>query len=111
MTMTKFRNLTATFTPRSSLFFSSSLKNYFFSSSPFPSPLPIDTVSETAADVAGEVLYPDASTLPSPVTLPTLLQPRVVVYDGVCHLCHRGYLYVIWVSSIMLENYYARLAS
>lgn len=21
---------------------------------------------------------------------PTLLQPRVVVYDGVCHLCHRG---------------------
>nr|GEX85600.1 hypothetical protein [Tanacetum cinerariifolium] len=22
-------------------------------------------------------------------TIPTLLQPRVVVYDGVCHLCHR----------------------
>ena len=24
--------------------------------------------------------------------LPTVLQPRVVVYDGVCHLCHRGAL-------------------
>ncbi|KAD4983192.1 hypothetical protein E3N88_19863 [Mikania micrantha] len=27
--------------------------------------------------------------------LPTLLQPRVVVYDGVCHLCHRGVKLVI----------------
>lgn len=26
---------------------------------------------------------------------PTLLQPRVVVYDGVCHLCHRGVKWVI----------------
>jgi hypothetical protein len=25
-------------------------------------------------------------------TLPTILQPRVVVYDAVCHLCHRGTL-------------------
>lgn len=23
-------------------------------------------------------------------TVPTLLQPRVLIYDGVCHLCHRG---------------------
>ncbi|XP_051204024.1 uncharacterized protein [Lolium perenne] len=27
-------------------------------------------------------------------TLPTVLQPRVLIYDGVCHLCHRG---VKWV--------------
>lgn len=27
--------------------------------------------------------------------LPTVLQPRVVVYDGVCHLCHRGVKWVI----------------
>ncbi|KAL0336195.1 UNVERIFIED_CONTAM: putative protein YuxK [Sesamum radiatum] len=26
---------------------------------------------------------------------PTLLQPRVVVYDGVCHLCHSGVKWVI----------------
>ncbi|KAF8039963.1 hypothetical protein BT93_B2240 [Corymbia citriodora subsp. variegata] len=26
---------------------------------------------------------------------PTVLQPRVVVYDGVCHLCHRGVKWVI----------------
>lgn len=30
-------------------------------------------------------------------TLPTLLQPRVVIYDGVCHLCHRGVKWVIKV--------------
>ena len=23
-------------------------------------------------------------------TVPTVLQPRVLIYDGVCHLCHRG---------------------
>ena len=23
-------------------------------------------------------------------TIPTVLQPRVLIYDGVCHLCHRG---------------------
>ncbi|KAK6160147.1 hypothetical protein DH2020_003528 [Rehmannia glutinosa] len=28
-------------------------------------------------------------------TVPTLLQPRVVVYDGVCHLCHAGVKWVI----------------
>ncbi|KAM0914399.1 hypothetical protein ACQ4PT_011583 [Festuca glaucescens] len=27
-------------------------------------------------------------------TLPTVLQPRVLIYDGVCYLCHRG---VKWV--------------
>ncbi|KAL0287839.1 UNVERIFIED_CONTAM: putative protein YuxK [Sesamum calycinum] len=26
---------------------------------------------------------------------PTLLQPRVVVYDGICHLCHSGVKWVI----------------
>ncbi|XP_030481148.2 uncharacterized protein LOC115698114 [Cannabis sativa] len=31
---------------------------------------------------------------PSPIVNPILLQPRVVVYDGVCHLCHQG---VKWV--------------
>ncbi|KAG9148853.1 hypothetical protein Leryth_026217 [Lithospermum erythrorhizon] len=29
------------------------------------------------------------------VVEPTLLQPRVVVYDGVCHLCHNGVRLVI----------------
>ncbi|KAL7240968.1 hypothetical protein ACSBR2_006571 [Camellia fascicularis] len=28
-------------------------------------------------------------------TMPSLLQPRVVVYDGVCHLCHKGVKWVI----------------
>ncbi|XP_027362806.1 uncharacterized protein LOC113870415 [Abrus precatorius] len=29
------------------------------------------------------------------VDIPTLLQPRVVIYDGVCRLCHRGVKWVI----------------
>ncbi|XP_062233208.1 uncharacterized protein LOC133930558 [Phragmites australis] len=28
-------------------------------------------------------------------TAPTVLQPRVLIYDGVCHLCHRGVKWVI----------------
>ncbi|WVZ81817.1 hypothetical protein U9M48_029156 [Paspalum notatum var. saurae] len=28
-------------------------------------------------------------------TVPTVLQPRVLIYDGVCHLCHRGVKWVI----------------
>ncbi|KAF4402565.1 hypothetical protein G4B88_012350 [Cannabis sativa] len=32
---------------------------------------------------------------PSPIVNPILLQPRVVVYDGVCHLCHQGVKWVI----------------
>ncbi|CAN6164451.1 unnamed protein product, partial [Urochloa humidicola] len=30
-------------------------------------------------------------------TMPTVLQPRVLIYDGVCHLCHRGVKWVIRV--------------
>lgn len=46
------------------------------------------------SDVAGGeqvLVYPStaASSVVKPV-MPTLLQPRVVIYDGVCHLCHRG---------------------
>ncbi|KAF5443194.1 hypothetical protein F2P56_035773 [Juglans regia] len=42
--------------------------------------------SDTVAHVASSILKP---------AIPTLLQPRVVVYDGVCHLCHRGVKWVI----------------
>lgn len=52
--------------------------------------------SSAAADLAGEnILLTDSP--PSPVTpvIPSLLQPRVVVYDGVCHLCHGGVKWVI----------------
>lgn len=41
--------------------------------------------SSTAADVDAS-----ASSSVAKVVNPTLLQPRVVLYDGVCHLCHRG---------------------
>ncbi|KAK4785957.1 hypothetical protein SAY86_002646 [Trapa natans] len=64
------------------------------------------SVAETGApNVAGVVggenvlVFPSgggsaASAVVKPV-MPTLLQPRVVIYDGVCHLCHRGVKWVI----------------
>ncbi|KAA8533099.1 hypothetical protein F0562_033368 [Nyssa sinensis] len=52
-----------------------------------------------ATDVAGEDLLledspPSAAAATKPA-IPSLLQPRVVVYDGVCHLCHTGVKWVI----------------
>lgn len=79
---------------------SSSIKSRLFSSpssSLHPVKPSIGVVSGAAADVADvageeELLYPgpSVSSTVKPVTMPSLLQPRVVVYDGVCHLCHRG---------------------
>lgn len=72
-----------------------------------------------AADADAEDLLLDddlpasAAAAAATATLPSLLQPRVVVYDGVCHLCHNGkldicVLYVeaaYWVT-IFLEVFY-----
>lgn len=66
-----------------------------FSSS---SPSKIDVVAAgAAADVAAEdlLLEEQPSSAVTGETVPILLQPRVVVYDGVCHLCHRGVKWVI----------------
>ena len=35
--------------------------------------------------------------------LPAVLQPRVVVYDGVCHLCHRAAL-SLWICQCAIES-------
>ncbi|KAI8527170.1 hypothetical protein RHMOL_Rhmol12G0055000 [Rhododendron molle] len=50
-------------------------------------------IASAAADVAPEDLLldddlPASAAATATATLPSLLQPRVVVYDGVCHLCH-----------------------
>ncbi|KAL4360961.1 hypothetical protein GQ457_04G006800 [Hibiscus cannabinus] len=58
-------------------------------------------IAGTASDVAdisaeADLVYsdpPESATL-NPL-LPNLLQPRVVIFDGVCHLCHRGVKWVI----------------
>jgi cytochrome c5 len=54
-------------------------------------------VSSAAAadDIAIDEDQPRAATASSSAaalaaTVPTVLQPRVLIYDGVCHLCHRG---------------------
>ncbi|KAJ8773815.1 hypothetical protein K2173_008278 [Erythroxylum novogranatense] len=59
-----------------------------------------DVIEETEPD-ANDVgwgkedpVYPQASVSPAAPTF-TLLQPRVVVYDGVCHLCHGWVKWVI----------------
>jgi hypothetical protein len=89
------RNLTAV-TKRASFYrlFSST------SSSTPSTPPPGVVFSGAAADVADvdeeeeeaqNLVYSDAAaSLAVKPAIPTLLQPRVVVYDGVCHLCHRG---------------------
>ncbi|WRX14792.1 DCC1-like thiol-disulfide oxidoreductase family - like 1 [Theobroma cacao] len=60
-----------------------------------------DVVEGTAADVdaisgGDDLVYsdPPVSTTVKPL-LPNVLQPRVVIYDGVCHLCHQGVKWVI----------------
>ncbi|KAJ9563834.1 hypothetical protein OSB04_008994 [Centaurea solstitialis] len=69
----------------------------FFSSSPAK----IDPMRSggVAGGLAAEDLILDEESAPATVVklnmMPTLLQPRVVVYDGVCHLCHRGVKVVI----------------
>ncbi|MCD7465094.1 hypothetical protein HAX54_000547 [Datura stramonium] len=53
------------------------------------------SASASAADVAADdlLLGNQLATLASKAeTAPNLLQPGVVVYDGVCHLCHNGIL-------------------
>ncbi|CAL5188903.1 unnamed protein product [Lathyrus oleraceus] len=49
----------------------------------------LSSTSSTTVDVDVS-----ASSVAKLVTL-TFLQPRVVLYDGVCHLCHRGVKWVI----------------
>ncbi|XP_068327299.1 uncharacterized protein [Pyrus communis] len=79
---------------------SPSFKCLFSSKTPFPQ----DVVSSTAADLAdmGEEEDDDVPIYSNPtasaaakIMLPTILQPGVVVYDGVCHLCHGGVKWVI----------------
>lgn len=55
----------------------------------------VDDVAEEEEDQ--DLVYSDtvASSILKPA-IPTLLQPRVVVYDGVCHLCHRGCILIFF---------------
>ncbi|XAR65023.1 hypothetical protein NMG60_11008965 [Bertholletia excelsa] len=76
---------------------SSSPSIYSFSSTSSPSSTPV--AAAPVADVAAEDLVLDDTTDPAAVaakaTVPSVLQPRVVIYDGVCHLCHNGVKWVI----------------
>ncbi|GAB2278136.1 hypothetical protein Dimus_012832 [Dionaea muscipula] len=75
-------------------------------SSPPPTAITTNATSTAAAGAAApgaalaEVDAADlgltATTVAKPV-VQNVLQPRVVIYDGVCHLCHRG---VKWVISV-----------
>lgn len=64
----------------------------------FASSSPAESDAVRCRSVAGGVaaegllFYEEAAptTVVKSSMLPTLLQPRVVIYDGVCHLCHRG---------------------
>lgn len=67
---------------------------------------PTHVVSGAPADVAdvtdaADLVFPPSpgSSTVKPLTDPTLLQPRVVIYDGVCHLCHGGLLLFFFFSN------------
>lgn len=49
----------------------------------------VDVASDDL-DLAGK-----ATVTVNKTVIPTVLQPRVVIFDGVCHLCHRGVKWVI----------------
>lgn len=90
---------------------SPSIYTSFPSFSPLSSPAKSDagTVSAgAAADVAEDDLLLDddfptsaSSTATATATLPVLLQPRVVIYDGVCHLCHTGNMTILYICNCM----------
>ncbi|XVF44078.1 hypothetical protein PTKIN_Ptkin02bG0091500 [Pterospermum kingtungense] len=103
MLIRRLPNFSTKTTPKPSLRFSSKLYSPFTrrSLSSSSSSSKSDVLAGSAADVAhisGEdgVVYsdPPVSTTFNPL-LPNILQPRVVIYDGVCHLCHRGVKWVI----------------
>ncbi|XP_056866441.1 uncharacterized protein LOC108821153 isoform X2 [Raphanus sativus] len=68
----------------------------------FSSPSPSGAVSRTTAaaaeiDADDAVAYSDPTESPTamPMMMQAHLQPRVVVYDGVCPLCHGGVKWII----------------
>ncbi|KAL2939237.1 Uncharacterized protein RDABS01_007460 [Bienertia sinuspersici] len=70
----------------------------FFSTSKFPSSSTSDAVANLAAeddDDDQNLVRTPSFTVTKPAVLPTLLQPRVVVFDGVCRLCHTGVRWII----------------
>ncbi|CDP00209.1 unnamed protein product [Coffea canephora] len=58
-----------------------------------PPPLAFGAAADVAADDL--LLHNPPASAATVETEPTLLRPGVVVYDGVCHLCHRGVKWVI----------------
>lgn len=79
----------------------SSCRFFSSASSSTPStPPPHGVILGSASDALEEephyLAYPgEAASSVAKLEIPTLLQPRVVIYDGVCHLCHRGVKWVI----------------
>ncbi|XP_057950372.1 uncharacterized protein LOC131145238 [Malania oleifera] len=75
------------------------LRYCFFSSlSPSSSSSPSSGLRAAggSTDVAGDdLLFAESTPSPAEPVIPSLIQPRVVVYDGVCHLCHKGVKWVI----------------
>ncbi|XP_019190842.1 PREDICTED: uncharacterized protein LOC109185323 [Ipomoea nil] len=73
----------------------------FSTKSPSTSPPPSNAVamSSSAATILTEedlLIDDDDAAVSKTDTIPTLLQHGVVVYDGVCHLCHKGTYFYGW---------------
>ncbi|KAH0878393.1 hypothetical protein HID58_065787 [Brassica napus] len=72
---------------------------YSSSLSPRLTPGAVSRTTAGAAEIDADdaVAYSDPTESPTamPITMQAHLQPRVVVYDGVCHLCHGGVKWII----------------
>lgn len=68
------------------------------------------TISNTFSPPLNEVSLDysiDAATASSTFDMPTPLRPGVVVYDGVCHLCHTGQLSLLYSLQLCASFHFA----
>ncbi|KAJ1696116.1 hypothetical protein LUZ63_004628 [Rhynchospora breviuscula] len=71
------------------------LQNCRLLSRPIPIPISSPSLRLSCAAVRLAPLPKPAIPLSAAAAMPNVLQPRVLIYDGVCHLCHRGVKWVI----------------
>uniref|UniRef100_A0A7N0UJR1 Thiol-disulfide oxidoreductase DCC n=1 Tax=Kalanchoe fedtschenkoi TaxID=63787 RepID=A0A7N0UJR1_KALFE len=70
--------------------------DFSFSTSPAPRVASGAAAEDLVDDEDGALAaYAETVALPAAVELPNMLQPRVVIFDGVCNLCHTGVKWVI----------------
>lgn len=85
---------------------------YSSSLSPRLTPGAVSRTTAGAAEIDADdaVAYSDPTESPTamPITMQAHLQPRVVVYDGVCHLCHGGTVFSLSIKLLTRKPFCVR---